>query len=226
MVRMKTKGHSTASGTDLREHIRTGAGADTIADALIDHLHYIQAKLPQHASRNDWYQALAYTIRDRMLDHYITTVDTISGANPTAKVVAYLSAEFLTGPHLGNGLINLGLWKAAEDAVAFAYAVAAALRESAGNDADEPLAAAGQELKGKLVMINYSGNSRASPRVTWTMNQLFESPRLVLLTRRGSNFYHQAQGKYAVCLLGDPAQAGKKADERVLPSGDDAGLAA
>lgn len=89
----------------------------------------------------------------------------------------------------------------------------------------EPLAAAGQELKGKLVMINYSGNSRASPRVTWTMNQLFESPRLVLLTRRGSNFYHQAQGKYAVCVLGDPAQAGKKADERVLPSDDDAGLA-
>jgi len=89
----------------------------------------------------------------------------------------------------------------------------------------EPLAAAGQELKGKLVMINYGGNSRASPRVTWTMNQLFESPRLVLLTRRGSNFYHQAQGKYAVCVLGDPAQNGKKADERVLPSDDDARLA-
>lgn len=35
---------------------------------------------------------------------------------------------------------------AAEDAVAFAYAVAAALRESAGNDADEPLAAAAQAL--------------------------------------------------------------------------------
>ena len=26
-----------------------------------------------------------------------------------AKVVAYLSAEFLTGPHLGNHLINLGI---------------------------------------------------------------------------------------------------------------------
>ena len=26
----------------------------------------------------------------------------------------YLSAEFLTGPHLGNGLVNLGLWEAAE----------------------------------------------------------------------------------------------------------------
>ena len=33
------------------------------------------------------------------------------------KVVAYLSAEFLTGPHLGNGLINLGLWEAAQQAL-------------------------------------------------------------------------------------------------------------
>jgi starch phosphorylase len=30
-----------------------------IAEALIDHLHYLQAKLPQHATRNDWYMALA-----------------------------------------------------------------------------------------------------------------------------------------------------------------------
>src|SRR6185369_9532360 len=34
-----------------------------------------------------------------------------------AKTVAYLSAEFLTGPHLGNHLVNLGLWAAAEQAL-------------------------------------------------------------------------------------------------------------
>ena len=48
--------------------IRTGLGAEAIAAALIDNLHYLQAKLPQHATRNDWYMALAYTVRDRMLD--------------------------------------------------------------------------------------------------------------------------------------------------------------
>jgi starch phosphorylase len=51
-----------------------------------------------------------------MLDGYITTLDTITGAN-TAKVVAYLSAEFLTGPHLGNSLVNLGLWQATKEAL-------------------------------------------------------------------------------------------------------------
>ena len=87
-----------------------------MAQALLDNLRYRQAKLPQHATRNDWYMALAYTIRDRMLDNYISTVDAITGPRP-AKVVAYLSAEFLTGPHLGNSLVNLGLWDTAKEAV-------------------------------------------------------------------------------------------------------------
>jgi starch phosphorylase len=97
--------------------IRTGLGADAIAEALIDNLHYLQAKLPQHATRNDWYMALAYTVRDRMLDRYIDTVEAITNANTPVKAVAYLSAEFLTGPHLGNSLINLGIWQAAQEAV-------------------------------------------------------------------------------------------------------------
>lgn len=88
----------------------------------------------------------------------------------------------------------------------------------------EPLAAAGQELKGKLIMINYSGNSRVSPQATWTLSQLFEASNLILVTRRGSNFYHQVQGKYAVCVLGDTAKECKPG-ERVLPAGDEVGLA-
>jgi glycogen phosphorylase len=96
--------------------IRGGLGADAIAKALIDNLHCIQAMLPQHATRNDWYMALAYTVRDRMMDRYIATVDSIAGTN-TAKVVAYLSAEFLTGPHLGNSLINLAIWQPVEEAL-------------------------------------------------------------------------------------------------------------
>ena len=98
-------------------NIRTGLGADAISKALIDNLHCLQAKLPQHATRNDWYMALAYTVRDRMMDRYIATVESIVGTDTAAKIVAYLSAEFLTGPHLGNGLINLGIWQAVEEAL-------------------------------------------------------------------------------------------------------------
>lgn len=42
-------------------------------DNLIDKLYFLQVKLPLNATRNDWYIALAYTVRDRMLDRYIQT---------------------------------------------------------------------------------------------------------------------------------------------------------
>lgn len=88
----------------------------------------------------------------------------------------------------------------------------------------EPLAAAGQELKGHLVMINYSMNSRPSPQATWTLSRLFETSKLILVTRRGSNLYHTAQGKSDVCVLGDPEKE-NKTGEHVIPAGDEVLLA-
>ena len=119
---MKTTPRETSvpavKGRPPRARVPKAVGGDVIADALIQNLHYRQAKLPAHATRNDWYLALAYAVRDRMLDGYIRTVETIASHESSAKVVAYLSAEFLTGPHLGNGLIALGIWEAAERALA------------------------------------------------------------------------------------------------------------
>ena len=104
--------------TEDRENVRIGLSADAIGRALVENLHCLQAKSPQHATRNDWYMALAYTVRDRMLARYIRTVDAIAAPDREGKVVAYLSAEFLVGPHLGNGLIALGIREATEQALA------------------------------------------------------------------------------------------------------------
>jgi starch phosphorylase len=118
-MRPRTRNKSAVASRkrNSQEKIRTGLGADAIAEALIDNLHCLQAKLPLDATRNDWYMALAYTVRDRMLDRYIQTIEAIVAAKDV-KAVAYLSAEFLTGPHLGNSLINLGIWQATQEAVA------------------------------------------------------------------------------------------------------------
>src|SRR5262245_27531917 len=97
--------------------LAVGVTAQELAQRVIDNLHHQQAKLPLNATRNDWYMALAYTVRERVLDGYIETLDAITGSH-LAKVVAYLSAEFLVGPHLGNSLVNLGMRQVAEDAVA------------------------------------------------------------------------------------------------------------
>ena len=85
------------------------------AAAIADHLHYQQGVSSRYATRHDWYMALALAVRDRLLDRYLKTIDAVLDSR--VKVVAYLSAEFLTGPHLGNHLLNLGIREAAAQAL-------------------------------------------------------------------------------------------------------------
>jgi len=89
------------------EPTRTGLSSDTLARALRDNLYYTQGRIPEVATRHDWYAALAYTVRDRLLQRWIQTVHTFMRQD--TRVVSYLSAEFLMGPHLGNALVNLDI---------------------------------------------------------------------------------------------------------------------
>jgi starch phosphorylase len=97
-----------------QENIRTGTSPETLAQALLDNLYYVQGRPPELATRNDWYMALAYTVRDRLLHNWVQTLKAI---RQKVKVVSYLSAEFLVGPQLGNNLLNLGIWEQAREAV-------------------------------------------------------------------------------------------------------------
>jgi starch phosphorylase len=72
-----------------------------------EHVFYTQGRFPGVATRNDLYMALAYTVRDQLLHRWIKTVEQYRKEN--ARIVSYLSAEFLLGPHLENNLISLGI---------------------------------------------------------------------------------------------------------------------
>jgi starch phosphorylase len=61
--------------------------------------------------------ALALAVRDRMLDRYMETLQEVTAPQADRRFVTYFSAEFLTGPHLGNNLLCLGMQQAAEDAL-------------------------------------------------------------------------------------------------------------
>jgi len=87
--------------------VRTGLGVEAIKRDFLDNLFYIQARFPDVASVNDYYQALAYTVRDRLLERWIRSAQTFK--RTAARTVCYLSAEFMLGPHLGANLLNLGI---------------------------------------------------------------------------------------------------------------------
>ena len=89
------------------DSVRTGRGVDAIKRAFGDNLFCIQARFPSVATRNDYYQALAYTVRDRLLERWIRSAETFRDNG--VRSVCYLSLEFLLGPHLGMNLLNLGI---------------------------------------------------------------------------------------------------------------------
>ena len=97
------------------EDDRTGMSLETLKRAFADHLFYLQGKYESIATKEDYYQALSYTIRDRLLYRWLATQKTYT--EQKAKRVCYLSAEFLMGRHLGNSLINLDLYERVDQAL-------------------------------------------------------------------------------------------------------------
>jgi starch phosphorylase len=96
--------------------VRTAPDAASLTAAILDHLRFSQGRVPAKATLNDWYMAVALTVRDRMMHRVLRTVDTLEGEGHRA--VCYLSAEFLVGPHLENNLVNLGIADAMREATA------------------------------------------------------------------------------------------------------------
>jgi glycogen phosphorylase len=99
----------------IPEDDRTGMSEDTLKRAFLDNLFYLQGRGKDNATLHDYYMALAYTIRDRLIHRSIKTTNTYQERD--SKVVCYLSAEFLMGRYLGNNLINLGIYKEVREAL-------------------------------------------------------------------------------------------------------------
>jgi starch phosphorylase len=100
----------------IHDAARTGTSAAALRDAFLENLYYAQVKFPAIATLNDRYMALAHTVRDRVIRRAMNTFETYY--RTAARTVCYLSAEYLLGPHLGNNLINLGLFDQAREAMA------------------------------------------------------------------------------------------------------------
>jgi starch phosphorylase len=89
------------------DDIRTGLTPASIKQDIVDNLNLIRSRVPATASQQDWYQAVAFTVRDRILALWMHTIEDYLSSS--RKSVSYLSAEFLIGPQLMSNMLNLNI---------------------------------------------------------------------------------------------------------------------
>jgi len=93
---------SAASVSDFQQSVRY-------------HVKYSVGKVWEQASRGDLYNAVALTIRERLIDGMLATEKRYNAAD--AKRLYYLSMEFLMGRSLGNNIYNLEVYDLASNAL-------------------------------------------------------------------------------------------------------------
>lgn len=94
---------------------RAGLDKQVLKRSFLDNLFRVQGKFPALATMQDYYLALAHTVRDHLLQRWVSTAQTYT--QNCSRTVCYFSAEFLLGPHLANNLINLGVYDQVRQAV-------------------------------------------------------------------------------------------------------------
>lgn len=83
--------------------------------SFLSNQEYVLGKDEYTASAYDQYLSLAYTVRERLVERWISTQQTYHDEN--LKRVYYLSMEFLIGRLMDTNMINLGIHDASEEAV-------------------------------------------------------------------------------------------------------------
>ncbi|MBI5889961.1 MAG: glycogen/starch/alpha-glucan phosphorylase [Nitrosomonadales bacterium] len=87
------------------QHRNAGMSKEAIEVSLGDHLVYTSSKYHTDATTHDWFQIMALTVRDRLVERWMETMQRYYDQD--AKRTYYLSLEFLMGRTLSNAMLNL-----------------------------------------------------------------------------------------------------------------------
>ncbi len=89
------------------QYDRPSDDVDSLKRAIANKLMYQIGKNPESALPEDWLHAVAYTVRDHLVERWMKT--TRASYAQDVKRVYYLSMEFLIGRSLGNATLALEL---------------------------------------------------------------------------------------------------------------------
>ncbi len=89
--------------------------SSSIKETIIHHLMSFQGRDPERSGVSDIYRALAFTLRDILVEKWICTQKTFYAKQK--KRVYYLSLEFLIGRSLENSILNLGIYDEVKNAL-------------------------------------------------------------------------------------------------------------
>ena len=92
-----------------------GTDAEAFRKAFTDHIHHTLARSNYTVTDHEKFLAVAYAVRDRLVDRWIKTQNTYYEKD--VKRVYYLSLEFLIGRTLGNSVLNLDVESAVTEAL-------------------------------------------------------------------------------------------------------------
>ncbi|MGA1823825.1 MAG: glycogen/starch/alpha-glucan phosphorylase [bacterium] len=99
-----------------------GYDKQSLQKSFANHLEYSQSKTRYTTEPLDCYKSLAYAVKDRLMEKWNDTNQAYYEKN--TKRIYYLSMEFLMGRAMNNSLLNLGILKEMEDALAeFGYSI-------------------------------------------------------------------------------------------------------
>ena len=94
---------------------RSGFNKETFKKQVKENVKALFRKTIEEANEQQIYQAVAYTVKDSIIDNWLETQKAYEKQDP--KTVYYLSMEFLMGRALGNAMINLKEYKEVAEAL-------------------------------------------------------------------------------------------------------------
>ena len=94
---------------------RKAFNKETFKKQVKENVKALFRKTLEEANEQQIYQAVAYTVKDTIIDNWLETQKAYEKEDP--KTVYYLSMEFLMGRALGNAMINLKEYKEISEAL-------------------------------------------------------------------------------------------------------------